>query len=539
MTPLILLPIFYLITLTSQESKFNPQPKEDILTKSALNSDYFEDQHGLLIVNDENYDRFIQDFNASLLFSFKHPCKLCIQIYPELEKTIQPLRNLASPVVVAKLNMTDSTNIVKRLNLEGFVGLKYIQDGMPMEYYGGRTGEEIVSFIRSKYDPIIGEIKKVEEIEQLRKLTEIVMVFFGDESEKYSSFFHAIKGKENIIFAKCSLSECLSRYAVNSGDIIVFKKSEKAQKPSVLLSSDYERETLSKKLDELARPKLMKFDSKTAGYIFQEENPAVFLYRSKSDSSLYDHFMMQAFDEAFKNDLKLVITDIADHYEAKLAQILAFNSTDLPRIVIHDTKHSSSVKSYVMDKSVPISKESIEHFIHEFKAGKLSPYLKSKPVPSQQPDNAFILVGTTLADYARDEDNDVLIMLYAPWCKNSKNLYPIYEELASKLKNLPNFSIAKFDAYNNDASIIEIEYYPTIAIWPAHNKSNPIVFDGDYLKEEKIMEFLRINAYHKTNFPVSTIADKTSDVKDNDNLDEMNKLEMDYEENRMNNASEF
>jgi protein disulfide-isomerase A1 len=536
----ILLIISYLFILTQQQSKFNPQPKQDILTQSTFNPNYFEDQHGLIIVNNENYDKFIQDFNASLLFSFKSPCKLCIQIYPELEKTIQPLRKLSSPVVVAKLNTTESHKLAKRLKLEGLIGLKYIQDGMPMEYYGGRTGEEIVSWVRAKFDPIVGEIKHVDEIEQLRKFTEIVMIFFGDNEEKYSNFFEAAKGKDHIIFAKCALSDCLSRYSVENGDIMVFKKMEEAKKSSILRSSEYDRDSLNKKIEDLARPKVMKFNSKTATYIFSEENPAVFLYRTKSDSSLYDHLMLEVFDEAFKSDLKLVVTDIVDNYEAKLAKILDFEGTDMPRIVIHDTKHPSSVRSYVMDKSTPITKESIELLIREFKAGKLSPYLKSKPVPTEQLENAFTLVGKTLEEYSKAEDKDVLVMFYAPWCKNSKVLYPIYEELAGELKNLPDFSIAKFDAFSNDAGIIEIEFYPTIAIWPAHNKSMPIVFEGDYSKEENIMEFLRINAYHKTNFPVTNKSEKTTEeVKSTKTSDEMIKLEKEYDGNRINNASEF
>lgn len=523
----------YFLPSTIQQSKFNPQPKEDTLIPSSFNPNYLEDQHGLLIINDENYDTFTREYNTSLLFAFKSPCKLCIQIYPELQKTILPLRNLASPVVVAKLNVTDSPNVAKRLNFNSFVALKYIEAAMPMEYHGGRTGEEIVSWVRSKFDPIIGEIKSVEEIEQLRKLTEIVMVFFGDNAEKFNNFFQAAKGKDNVIFVKCALRECLSRYAAESSDIAVLKKSEQARKPTLLRSSDYDSETLSRKLEDLARPKVLSFNSKTANYIFAEENPAVFLYRAKSDSSLFDHLLLEAFDEAFKNELKLVVTDIVESYEAKLAQILAFTSADLPRIVIHDTKNKTSVKSYVMDKSVEITKASIGQFIRDFKAGMLAPYFKSKPVPTEQNDNAFNLVGTTLGPYVKAEEQDVLVMFYAPWCKNSKVLYPIFEELAGKLKSLPNFSIAKFDAYNNDADVFDVRYYPTVAVWPAHDKSNPIVFEGDYTKEDKIMEFLRVNAYHKTNF----VQSKTENVENSD--DELAKMEKEFEESRVNNASEF
>jgi len=530
--------LFILTNQKQQKSNFNPQPREDILTKSSFNPDYFEDQHGLLIVNDDNYDTFTRDFNTSLLFAFQHPCRICYQIHPELEKVIQPLRNLGSPVAVAKLNITDCPYVAKRLNLNTVVSLKYIQDTMPIEYKGGRTGEEIISWVRANFDPIIGEIKRVEEIEQLRKFTETLMIFFGDDSEKFSLFLKSAKGKDNVIFATCALPDCLSRYAVENGDIAVFKNSENSEKPSMLRSSEYNIDSLSKKLEDLARAKIMKFDSKTAKYIFEEENPAVFLYRAKSDSNLYDYLMLEVFDEAFKNELKLVVTDISDSYEARLARMIGFNSTDLPRVVIHDTKRGKkiNIKSYVMDQSVSITKKSIEHFMRDFKSGRLVPYLKSQPVPTVQLDQAFNLVGSTLEAYAKAEDQDVLIMFYAPWCKNSKVLYPIYEELARKLKHLPNFSIAKFDAYNNDAGVIDVEHYPIVAIWPAHNKLNPIIFDGDYSKIDNIMEFLRMNAYHKSNFLQSNI----EVIENSEEMDKLEKeFEKEFEERRVINAPEF
>jgi len=530
--------IFSLFYYTLQ---FEANPKEEKRIQSTLYPNYFEDDRGIIIINDENYDNFIRDFNVSLLFSYRNPCKFCYQIYPELEKIINPLRYLQSPVIVAKLNITEGPNVAKRLNLNSPISLKYISEEMPMEYNGGRTGEEIVSWVRAKFDPIIGEIKNVEEIDQLRKITETLMIFFGEDMDKYSEYFNAVRGKEDIIFAKCPTQLCLLKYSVGNGDIMVFKKSEGNQKPSILRSEEYNKENISKKLDDLAREKIMKFNIKVATYIFAEENPALFLYRSKSDSELYDNLLLEVFDEAFKNNLKLVTTDIVDSHEMKLAQILGFDTNDLPRIVIHDTGFPTTVKSYVMDKSKTINKDNISEFIQDFNNKRIPIYLKSKPVPQNQTDSSYNLVGSTIEKFVNDENKDVLVMFYAPWCKNSKILYPIYEKIAEKLKNLPNFLIAKLDAFNNDAGVIDIEYYPTIAIWPSYNKSKPILFEGDYSKEKNIMNFIRENAYHKNTF-IDAIdqQEEKEDTKNSAEIsDEMIKLVGENEENKIKNASEF
>ncbi len=537
---------FILISMLINETlemNLGPPPREK-LVESKINQNYFEDERGILILNDDNYDSFIKEFNTTLLFSYESPCKLCRQIYPELEKTINSLRKLSPPVYLAKLNTTENPLITKRLNLHGLFSLKYISDGMPMEYTGGRSGEEIVSWVRAKFDPIIGEIKSVNEIDQLRKYTETLIIFFGrDDNVKYQELFSAARGKENTIFARCNSKQCFDKYDVTEGDIVVIKrlvnedsKKNKNQyihtKPEVLRQKDYNKENLSKLLEDLIRQKVMNFNYKVANYIFSEEHPGVFLYRSKSESILYDPIMHseEIYENAEKNNLKIVITDIVETFEVKLSHILGFNSTDLPRIVIHDTRFPSSLKSYVMDKDKKITKENIIEFMGDFSSKKLHQYYKSQPRPLVQNQNSLTLVGLTLSEYALDPEKDVLVMFYAPWCKNSGILYPIYEKLAEKLNKKSNFLIAKFDAYGNDASIINIEYYPTIALWPSQPKEKPIIFSGDYTSEDKIMEFLRINAYYKTNFSEES----------HDDYDEIKRLEKEYEETqRTKNASEF
>ena len=130
-------------------------------------------------------------------------------------------------------------------------------------------------------------------------------------------------------------------------------------------------------------------------------------------------------------------------------------------------------------------------------------------------------------------------MFYAPWCKNSKILYPIYEKLAGKLKNIPNFLIAKFDAFNNDADIFDVEFYPTMAIWPSHNKSVPVTFDGDFSKEEDIMKFIKDNAYNKVAFTEMEQENSNSeDLKILESTEELVKLQSGFEDSSKN-ASDF
>jgi len=68
---------------------------------------------------------------------------------------------------------------------------------------------------------------------------------------------------------------------------------------------------------------------------------------------------------------------------------------------------------------------------------------------------------------------------YAPWCGHCKKLAPIWDELATELKDVPNLVIGKMDSTANEVDGVEIRGYPTLKFYPKDGKKNPIDFDGE------------------------------------------------------------
>lgn len=67
-----------------------------------------------------------------------------------------------------------------------------------------------------------------------------------------------------------------------------------------------------------------------------------------------------------------------------------------------------------------LTEKDIGAFVKDFVDGKLEPSIKSEAVPASQDGPVTILVATTFKELVLDNDKDVLVEFYAPWCGHCK-----------------------------------------------------------------------------------------------------------------------
>ena len=120
-------------------------------------------------------------------------------------------------------------------------------------------------------------------------------------------------------------------------------------------------------------------------------------------------------------------------------------------------------------------------------------------IPESQEGPVTVIVAHNYDDIVMDNNKDVLVEFYAPWCGHCKALAPKYEELAGLYFNDPDFSkkvtIAKVDATANDVPD-EIQGFPTIKLFPAGAKTEPITYSGSRTIED-LAKFVAENGKHK------------------------------------------
>ena len=462
-----------------------------ILTLSSISlilTNDFKEEDGVIVLNYQNFEKAIYKKYDKILIEFYAPwCGHCNKIAPFYSKAAQTLRKDENPKYLAKVDVNEENrDIAAKYEIERFPTFIYFKNGDPEEFDGAKTEEGFIEWMRSKCALTTLSFSSPEAVMKFTEENTVAIVFFGNEPDLLPVYQEFAKVYDDLKFADCKSYECLSYFNVNNGDILIFKKFDGKNS---LLKAIYTAEELKKFVDQNTISKVANFDELAAGLIFSKQIPGLFFYRvnGTEDDIRFNELANSLVDE-LKGEIQIVVTDIQEGVQKKLAEYAGIKSSHLPTILIHDTRESE-IKNYKISNEInikSITKEDILKFVNDWRNRKLNLYLKSEDIPastaiSTSSGPIVTIVGKTFKSIVYDNMfNDVLVQFYAPWDLESQKLIPIYEDLANKMKLAnPSLIIAKIDATLNDVENHKIEYYPTIKLYKKFHKYNPIEFEHE------------------------------------------------------------
>lgn len=136
--------------------------------------------------------------------------------------------------------------------------------------------------------------------------------------------------------------------------------------------------------------------------------------------------------------------------------------------------------------------ESIVKFINE-KTDGLGKIKGAKPAA---PPVAVQLNADNFDKIVKDEDKNVLVEFYAPWCGHCKNLAPVYEAVAKIFENDDSCVIAQMNADEDTTRPIASQYgvssFPTLKFFPRGSDKKGIDYGGGRT-EENFISWLNTN----------------------------------------------
>jgi protein disulfide-isomerase A1 len=185
----------------------------------------------------------------------------------------------------SKLKDTQVLNGISKFNFISLRGGEY------SEYNGGRTADEIVTWINKKTGPPSQLVATQEALDTLKTGNKVVAVFFGDATDaEFATFQKAAGTDDKTPYVHVFDAELSATLGVTRPALVVFRKFDE---PSVTFSGEFTVATIKDFVKSKSVPTLIEFDEDYIEAIFGEHKPALFLFRdpeSEEGKQLQENF---------------------------------------------------------------------------------------------------------------------------------------------------------------------------------------------------------------------------------------------------------
>lgn len=127
-----------------------------ILAVGTLASTAPELDEGVYVLTDANFNDFVSSKPFVLVEFYAPWCGHCKNLAPEYIKAAKELIEEGVNAVVAKVDATVEKAVAEKFEIKGFPTLKFFTGDVsaPVEYNGGRTSKDIVSWLKKRTGPV-------------------------------------------------------------------------------------------------------------------------------------------------------------------------------------------------------------------------------------------------------------------------------------------------------------------------------------------------------------------------------------------------
>ena len=448
----------------------------------------FPIENDITVLTETTFDKALEKYEHMLVMFYAPWCGHCKKFKPELEKAAAVLRK--ENLIVAKVDATAEKKLAEKYKVRGYPTVKFFKKGVASDYTAGRKEQDVINWVRKKSGPPTKVLKTAEEVETFQKDNEVCAIYFGNDAEQIKLYEGVAVGIEDFPLGVVEDEAIAKKFNAKPKSVVLFKKFDEKRND---LETIKEKE-LKEFLDKYSQKRVGTFDDKTTEKVFGNNEPAIVYFGEKGDKWDEAEKLMDKLYDKLGGKLKVIMSEIKTGMGKRIAEYIGVKKENLPSVRILDTRRD--LKKYIMEGE--INEKNILDFIDGWEKGKLKLHLKTAEEPKDNNGDILEVVGKTFQRDVIDNDKDVMLVFYAPWCGHCKQLLPKYQEVAKKLKaKNPKLILAKMDATENEVESVHITGFPTIKFYPGNKKTGkPMDYSGDRTTEA-IIKFLQTNAYNK------------------------------------------
>ncbi|RDL34741.1 Protein disulfide-isomerase [Venustampulla echinocandica] len=439
----------------------------------------------------DTFPDFVKENDLVLAEFFAPWCGHCKALAPEYEEAATTLKE--KNIRLAKVDCTEEADLCQSFGVEGYPTLKVFRGADNITpYSGARKAPGIISYMTKQSLPAVS-ILTVDTVEDFKTQDKVVLVAYFAADDKSSNATYtevAEKLRDSYLFGASNDADLAKAEGVEFPSLVLYKTFDE---PTTIFKEAFGAEAIEKFAKTASIPLIGEVGPETyAGYMATGLPLAYIFAETPEDRASFSE-KLKSVAEKHRGVVSFATID-AKAFGAH-ASNLNLKADKFPAFAIQDTVNN---KKFPFDQETEITTESIGKFLDEFVAGKVEPSIKSEPIPEKQEGPVQIVVAKNYDDIVLDDAKDVLIEFYAPWCGHCKSLAPKYDILAGLYVDAgltDKVTIAKVDATLNDVPD-EISGFPTIKLYKAGDKKNPVLYSGNRGIED-LIKFVQENGKHQ------------------------------------------
>jgi len=440
----------------------------------------------------DSFDSFIKGHDLVLAEFFAPWCGHCKALAPEYEVAATELKE--KNIALVKVDCTEENDLCKDHGVEGFPTLKVFRGLESVKpYQGARKSAAIVSYMTKQSLPAVSHVA-AESLEEFKTMDKIVLVAYsGADNKAANEAFTSLADaqRDNYLFGATDDATLAETEGVKQPSIVLYKDFDEKK---AVYDGTFEEEDLLKWIKTASTPLVGEVNPETYSAYMSSGLPLAYIFADTPEEREKFATDFKAIAEKHRGEINFATLD------SKLfgahASNLNLDPEKFPAFAIQDPVKNSK---FPWDQAKEIDVKEIGKFVQDVLDGKVQTSIKSDPIPETQEGPVVVVVAHSYEDLIINNDKDVLVEFYAPWCGHCKSLAPKYDELAKLYTENSDFdskvSIVKIDATTNDVPE-DIQGFPTIKLFPAGAKDAPVNYAGARTVED-LANFVKEHGTHK------------------------------------------